>query len=299
MSTLNSTVANPMSRFCGPGRGWSCAAAGVTCGVAAASSLYPHADVVHRVCARDASGFGPTHANGWYELTWLERGTARFRVGQRQLVLRPGECLLLPPDVENTPWVQGVSVHQTWLAAEFIAHACDELGRSQRRLRDPLVLWPDAAVSALSRAFFLRARGGWARAEPGQAATLDAIAFALAAPEETARTDRGRSRRLQAALELIAHSYAEPLEVEDLARAAGMNRFTFMRAFRAALGQSPYQYLLGYRLDRAAEALRGRANASVLEVALACGFDDPGRFARMFRTRFGCSPRSYCRQERR
>jgi AraC family transcriptional regulator len=255
--------------------------------------------VVHRVCARDASGFGPTHANGWYELTWLERGTALFRVGQRQLVLRPGECLLLPPDVENTPWAQGVSLHQTWLAPEFIAQACDELGRSPRRLRDPVVLWPEAAVSSLGRAFFLRAREGWVTAEPGQAATLDAIAFALAAPDEAARTERGRSPQLQAALELIAHSYAEPLDVADLARAAGMNRFTFMRAFRAALGVSPYQYLLGYRLERAAEALRGRTHASVLEVALACGFDDPGRFARMFRARFGLSPRSYRQQERR
>jgi AraC family transcriptional regulator len=265
--------------------------------MAAASSLYPRADVVHRACARDASGFGPTHANGWYELTWLESGTAAFRIGQRQLVLRPGECLLLPPDVENTPWVQGVSVHQTWLAPELIGHAYDELGRARRLLRDPLVLSPDAAVSALSRALFVRARAGCLSAEPGQAATLDAIAFALAAPDAAAHTEGGRSPQLQAALELIAHRYAEPLGVDDLARAAGMNRFTFMRAFRAALGQSPYQYLLGYRLERAAEALRGRVHASVLDVALTCGLDDPGRFARMFRARFGCSPRMYRRQE--
>jgi AraC-like DNA-binding protein len=269
--------------------------------MAAASSLYSCAEVVHRACARDASGFGPTHANGWYELTWLEHGMASYRIGRQKLTLRPGECLVLPPDIENTPWVRGVSVHQTWIAPALIAHAGDQLRRSWLQLNEPQVFWPDSALSGLSRGLFLRALDGWHSSDPGQAAALDAIAFALIAPHGPAGSDRQQAqpRQLKAALELIAERYAAPLCVEDLARAAGMNRFTFMRAFRASLGVSPYQYLLGYRLDRAAQALRGKGLGSVVEVALESGFDDLGRFARMFRTRFGCSPSDYRRQARR
>ena len=256
---------------------------------------YARAEVVHRTCARNQSGFGPTHANGWYELTWMEHGSASYRIGRRQLSLRPGECLLLPPDVENTPWVQGVSVHQTWIAPELVAHAADALRRSELQLHDPVVFWPDAALSALSRGLFLRALDGWSSADPGQAAALDAIAFALVAPESPARGQSRRSPQLRAALEVVANGYATPLCVEDLARAAGMNRFTFMRAFRAAFGESPYQYVLAYRLQRAADALRD-SHASVLDVALACGFDDAGRFARMFRAQFGLTPSEYRRQ---
>jgi hypothetical protein len=143
----------------------------------------PCRDRIERACARDEAGFGPEHANGWYELTWLEHGSAAYRIGGRQLVLRPGECLVLPPEVENTPWAQGVSVHQTWLAPELIAHAWEELRRCRPQTREPLVFWPDSALSALSRGLFLRAQEGWDCTDPGQAATIDAIAFALVAPE--------------------------------------------------------------------------------------------------------------------
>jgi AraC-like DNA-binding protein len=268
--------------------------------MAAASSLYPRAEVVQRACARHESGFGPKHANGWYELSWLERGTLAFRYGKCELVLRPGDCALLPPDVENTPFVQGASVHQTWIAPQLVEHACAALGSHERQVRTPLLLAPDAAVNALGRGLFLRAQAGWSSDDPGQAAALDAIAIALVAPAPSAfgRSSATVASPLRAALDLIASQYAQRLDVDTLAHAAGMNRFSFMRAFRATFGDSPYRYLLSYRLERAAAALRTR-NASVLEVALACGFDDPSRFSRMFRARFGCSPSRYQRQARR
>lgn len=260
----------------------------------AASNAYPRAEIVHRVCHRDVEGTGPTHENGWYELTWLERGAASFRVGQRALTLAPGQCLLLPPDLENTPWVRGVSIHQTWIAPQLVEHACAEIGRAERQAQKPLRFGPDHCVSSLSRALFVRAAHGCDGLDPGQAATLDAIAYALAAPRE----ERTQPATVHAALDLIASCYAEPVDIERMARSAGMGRFAFMRAFRGATGDSPYQYLLRYRLERAAEALRSRQPRSVLEVALSCGFEDPGRFARMFRRQFGCSPRSYRQQMR-
>ncbi|WP_223637185.1 helix-turn-helix domain-containing protein [Corallococcus sp. EGB] len=129
--------------------------------------------------------------------------------------------------------------------------------------------------------------------DPGMGALVDSLLYGLVRGNSPEVVHRQRDARIQRALERIAVDYADALRVEDLAKAAGMCRYSFLRAFRASMGESPYQYLQGYRLERAAEQLRGGKAASVLETALECGFTDPGRFARAFRARFGCVPREY------
>ena len=57
------------------------------------------------------------------------------------------------------------------------------------------------------------------------------------------------------------------------------------------MARAPYRALIQYRLDRAAEFLQMDAQCTVLEAALRCGFNDPGRFSRAFRQRFGRLPR--------
>ena len=90
----------------------------------------------------------------------------------------------------------------------------------------------------------------------------------------------------------MTHSFSAPLTVDELARAAGLPRFVFLRRFRAQVGTSPYRALTELRLERSAELLRS-SSASILEVCLSCGFGDPSRFARMFRQRYGRTPRRF------
>ena len=66
-------------------------------------------------------------------------------------------------------------------------------------------------------------------------------------------------RHLLRARDLADHSYAEPLEVADLARAAGLSTAHFSRRFRDAFGVTPHGYLLTRRLERAAALLRTTA----------------------------------------
>ena len=88
---------------------------------------------------------------------------------------------------------------------------------------------------------------------------------------------------------MVRARYAEPLTVDDMARAAGMSRFHFSRALRAACNCSPYQLVVQTRLEAAAALLRaGRASST--QAALSVGFTDPSRFARAFRRAFGCAP---------
>lgn len=91
--------------------------------------------------------------------------------------------------------------------------------------------------------------------------------------------------------------YAEPLDPGQLAIRFGMSKRSFYRHFHEAFGQSPVEYLLALRLERATELL-SRSNLGVAEVAQAIGFDDQNYFGRQFRRRFGVSPRAFRREMR-
>ena len=76
---------------------------------------------------------------------------------------------------------------------------------------------------------------------------------------------------------------------------AGWSRFHLHRAWREAFRETPKQYTLRLRLERAAAALTVQPHPRVLEVALTAGFESHEVFARAFRRRFGRSPRDYGR----
>src|ERR1044071_6351733 len=84
-------------------------------------------------------------------------------------------------------------------------------------------------------------------------------------------------RHLLRARNLADARSLEPLDVDDLASAAGLSRFHFSREFRRAFGESPHAYLLTRRLERAAALLRTPDN-SVAEICLAVGLISVGSF---------------------
>jgi AraC-like DNA-binding protein len=110
-----------------------------------------------------------------------------------------------------------------------------------------------------------------------------ALSAAVAVPLE---------RHLLRAKDTIDARYREPLDVPALARAAHLSPAHFSRQFRRAFGESPHQYLLTRRLERAAELLRN-TDRSVLDVCLAVGLRSPGSFTTSFRRSYGIVPTAY------
>jgi AraC-like DNA-binding protein len=99
-------------------------------------------------------------------------------------------------------------------------------------------------------------------------------------------------RHLQRAKDLADARYAEPLDVNDLARAAGLSRAHFSREFRQAFGETPHAYLLTRRLERAAAMLRMTDN-SVAEICFSVGLHSVGSFTSSFTRTYGVSPTAY------
>jgi len=100
------------------------------------------------------------------------------------------------------------------------------------------------------------------------------------------------ARHLLRAKDLADARYAEPLDVADMARAAGLSRAHFSREFRRAFGESPHAYLLTRRMERAAALLR-TTDRSVAEICFAVGLQSVGSFTTSFGRTFGASPTAY------
>ena len=93
----------------------------------------------------------------------------------------------------------------------------------------------------------------------------------------------------------IDREYAQPLDVEALARGAHMSAGHLSREFKLAYGESPYSYLMTRRIERAMALLR-RGDLSVTEVCFAVGCSSLGTFSSRFTELVGMPPSAYRRQ---
>ena len=97
---------------------------------------------------------------------------------------------------------------------------------------------------------------------------------------------------LRRARDLIDREYAEPLDLDRLARVAGVSKYHFLRCFTETYGLTPVQYLAERRIERAQDLLRA-TNLTVTEVCLLVGYTSLGSFSSRFRELVGVTPSAY------
>jgi AraC-like DNA-binding protein len=97
---------------------------------------------------------------------------------------------------------------------------------------------------------------------------------------------------LRRARDLADREYAEPLDLDRLAAAAGVSKYHFLRCFAATYGKTPAVYLTERRIERAQDLLRA-TNLTVTEVCFLVGYSSLGSFSSTFRRLVGMSPSAY------
>jgi AraC-like DNA-binding protein len=111
------------------------------------------------------------------------------------------------------------------------------------------------------------------------------------------KLSRNAFTRLCRARDLLRETHDRPLTIEDVAREAAMSPFHFIRQFHATFGDTPHQFRIQARLDRAKHLL-AVSDYSVTDVCMEVGFSSLGSFSDLFARRVGAPPSVYRRQVR-
>jgi AraC family transcriptional regulator len=185
------------------------------------------------------------------------------------------------------------------ISDEALMAAADDAGsRIELRLERELV---DPRLRALAMVVDAERTAGF----PSGRLFLDSIEQALAIAlvqgyavrDRAVRTYRGclSPARLRRVKEFIQAKIEGDLTLSDMAQSVGLSTAHFSEMFRKSTGETPHQFVLRCRTERAKEILH-KAELRVLDVAVACGFKTQQHFARVFRQLYGASPTEYRRE---
>lgn len=225
----------------------------------------------------------PSHQHEAWELFLCVSGAGCFRFSELQLSYAPGDLVVIPPDTPHE--------HESPGGAQCVVLHIDQAALA---FRHPALLQDDGNHSLLhlmqDADYHFHSEGS------ARAALLPAYGQLIVQHISVRRNASPRSQLVEEIARNIRQNYANPnYELDALLRSAPYCYDYLCRLFRQELQTTPHKYLLELRMQSAAEALRGGSGSSVTEIARQCGYSDPLYFSRMFKRKFGLSPREYAR----
>jgi AraC family transcriptional regulator len=207
-------------------------------------------------------------------------------------------CDLALCDRHEGEWVGVMNVPhlQLGISDAALVAASDE-GSGEIALR-PHRKFADSRLGALATVVHAEMVAGF----PSGRLFLDSIEQAMAVAlvgsqavrHRSARVSRGGlgPARLRRIADLVHARLEDELGLDELARSVGLSTTHFARMFRKSTGETPHQFVLRQRLERAKAMLRAPGER-ILDVAVACGFKTQQHFAQAFRDTCGVSPTRY------
>src|ERR1700719_4763695 len=212
---------------------------------------------------------------------------------------RTGDLALCHRHVGEWVGLMNVSHLQIGISDEALM-ACSDGAYGEVQLR-PSRKFADPRLSAMVAAVHAEMVAGF----PSGRLFLDSVEQAMAVALVNGHAVRHRPvqiyqgglgpARLRRIRELVHAKMEDELSLDEMAQSVGLSTAHFARMFRKSTGQTPHQFVLRRRLERAKLMLRA-PDARVLDVAVACGFKTQQHFAQVFRDVWGVSPTEY-RQE--
>jgi len=229
----------------------------------------------------------------------LQPGSAEWGLRRSEMTrftFGAGEMSLIPNHLEK--WFRNEDLHGLCIAISdgaLTAAADGTSGEVELRRVDNLV---DARLGALVESVNAERIAGF----PSGRLFLDSVEQALAVAlvngyavrHRSVQTHRGGlgSARLRRIKEFVDAKIEDELTLREMAKSVELSRAHFARMFRKSTGESPHQFVLRQRIERAMTMLRAD-DARVVDVAVACGFKTQQHFARVFRHVCGVSPTDY------
>lgn len=108
----------------------------------------------------------------------------------------------------------------------------------------------------------------------------------------TAEKKRLRDFYMREAITFIESNYQKDISVDEMAKKSGLNRSYFSRLFKETFGESPQQFLIRYRINKACDLLK-HTQMSIADISKAVGYDNQLHFSRAFKNTLNISPTEY------
>lgn len=251
------------------------------------------------------------------EFARVSSGAVYYDIDQVRYEVRQGDLLLICPDTlhsahqlrQESATVDSVVLNLR-LAGLEEADGCTQryvLPLREGNLRFPPVLHPGEPLYEQINACFEQM---WACRNPElpyrelwfkqQVFVLIRLLWQLSADNALpppSRTFRQYEEKLKLALAYIQEHYAEPITIKELSDLCGFSQVHFMNIFKAALGSTCIEYLVEYRLARAALQLQ-ETDRSITQIALDHGFQNTSYFNRAFKRQYAMTPSAYRKRPR-
>lgn len=237
-----------------------------------------------------------------YLLHYILDGGGVYRTEDQEFTLRKGEGFLIEPN-RQTFYQADAEDPWTYLWVGFDGARCESCLRSLGLGNGRLTFRCGDGGELLELVESMLACGGSGAEADFMLQSLLCRFFACLARGVSRGPECRLSRRerenlyVHQALEYIRSNYADGVTVSDVADHVALNRSYLFTLFRRVLGISPQEYLSRFRLTRAKEQLT-LTDATVANIALSCGYQDPQVFSKAFKQRFGVTPARYRRWDR-
>lgn len=225
----------------------------------------------------------------------VKRGGRSYKVSTRtgQVHIRPANFIVSGRSCSPNDCVQ-VELDQSRLFDPFSGEALS----SEVSFR-PQVAIDDPRLRALIEALIAEAEAGG----PNGNLFVDSLATALSVhyvsnyaviphKEKEYYTKRLSIQQMKRVKEYMDSHVSCALTLDDIAHEMGMSKYYFSRLFKQAAGSTPYQFFISLRIEKA-RALLDQGKLSLTEIAHQLNFSDQSHFTRIFKKKYGISPRAY------
>lgn len=277
----------------------------MACALATANRIYYQSHQLEISSAVTQTEHYPAHDHPHqFQLELLVNGATECGIGRRRYDVPRAYFSVVNPSVEH------YNVTRRWKHALFIIfphHTLDETAWQIYRLLSRPVVFSDVVapctpeLTAIVNLLFAEAVLPDC---PGHRLLFDTalVQLSVALLRALHGNHSGRAvatsnptaaqTQMARAVDLIHSAFQTDLSLNDLADAAAMSRYHFLRCFKLHVGTTPYAYLQHVRVQNAAALLRSTSR-TITDIALDCGFTSPSRFSDAFRRRYGCTPSAY------
>ena len=258
---------------------------------------------VYRVNKNTTDYCMPFHWHAEYEIVFMRKGRMELAVNDITYALSEGDVLFISdgclhggsPVGDNcvydcvvfggevlskatsTPEINGILCHGRSVKTYMSASEYPKISVSAKRLADLLAM-PDGSAKELICLGALLEFFGY-------------IISSECCTDDFSETNR-HIQKLKNVLAYMEENYSEKITLDALAASARLTPKYLCRAFFSLTGKTPMSYLNEYRIDCAAEMLRG-TDKTMLDIAVSCGFSDQSYFVKWFKRLKGMTPRTY------